>query len=153
MEEHYLHHSHLIIAPFLDPSFASRRSSIPRPRVVSCSKQTGLSGISMADLKEDPSLAPKFVEELCRYHTASANALRRVAKVDIELGGKTIRAGDGIICSNMSANRDAEIFPDPDKFDMHQKRGPEKALGFGYGPHECVAEWLARAELETVFGK
>ena len=106
----------------------------------------------LADLKADLSLAPKFVEELCRYHTASANALRRVAKVDIELGGKTIKAGEGIICSNMSANRDEEIFPHPDKFDIHRKRGPEQALGFGYGPHECVAEWLARAELETVFG-
>lgn len=42
----------------------------------------------LADLKKDPSLAPKFVEELCRFHTASAMATRRVAKVDIELGGK-----------------------------------------------------------------
>ena len=106
----------------------------------------------LADLLKDPSTVPKFVEELCRYHTASANALRRVAKVDIELGGKTIKAGKGIISSNMSANRDEEIFPDPDRFDMHRKRGLERALGFGYGQHECVAEWLARAELETVFG-
>ena len=42
----------------------------------------------LADLKKDLSLAPKFVEELCRFHTASAMATRRVAKVDIELGGK-----------------------------------------------------------------
>jgi nitric oxide reductase len=41
-------------------------------------------------LKVDPSLAPKFVEELCRYHTASAMATRRVAKVDIILGDKVI---------------------------------------------------------------
>ena len=40
------------------------------------------------DLKADPSLAKAFVEELCRFHTASAMATRRVAKVDITLGGK-----------------------------------------------------------------
>jgi len=101
-------------------------------------------------------------------------ATRRVAKVDITLGGKVrtwfirsfcafltdfstisqlIRAGDGIIASNQSANRDEEVFPDPDTFDMHRKRGSEEALGYGYGAHRCVAEWLARAELETVFGE
>ncbi|KAH8913497.1 cytochrome P450 [Atractiella rhizophila] len=51
----------------------------------------------------------------------------------------------------MSGNRDEDIFPDPDTFDLHRKRGKEQALGFGYGQHECVAEWLARAELEIVF--
>jgi nitric oxide reductase len=42
----------------------------------------------LAQLKADPSLAPAFVEELCRYHTASALAIKRTAKVDIEIGGK-----------------------------------------------------------------
>jgi len=42
----------------------------------------------LAELKRDPSLAPAFVEELCRYHTASALAMRRTAKVDLELGGQ-----------------------------------------------------------------
>lgn len=36
---------------------------------------------------------------------------------------------------------------------MHRKRGTEQALGYGWGPHRCVAEWLARAELEIVFGE
>jgi fungal nitric oxide reductase len=64
-----------------------------------------------------------------------------------------IKAGEGIITSNQSANRDEDIFPDPDTFDMHRKRGSEQALGFGFGEHRCVAEWLARAELEIVFGE
>jgi hypothetical protein len=64
-----------------------------------------------------------------------------------------IKAGEGLIASNQSANRDEEVFPDPDKFDMHRKRAPEQALGFGYGEHQCVAEWLARAEMEIVFGE
>ncbi|KFY96504.1 hypothetical protein V498_02650 [Pseudogymnoascus sp. VKM F-4517 (FW-2822)] len=105
----------------------------------------------LADLKKDPSLAPKFVEELCRFHTASAMATRRVAKVDIELGGKAIKAGEGIIAATQSGNRDADVFPNPDTFDMYRKRGTESALGYGYGEHRCVAEWLARAELEIVF--
>jgi fungal nitric oxide reductase len=105
----------------------------------------------LKDLKADPSLSKAFVEELCRFHTASAMAMRRVAKVDITLGGRHIKAGEGIICSNQSANRDEDVFPDPDTFNMHRKRGSEEALGFGWGAHRCVAEWLARAELETVF--
>ncbi|EON66399.1 cytochrome P450 55A3 [Coniosporium apollinis CBS 100218] len=105
----------------------------------------------LADLKAHSSLAPTFVEELCRYHTGSGLAMRRVAKADIELGGKQIKAGEGIIASNQSANRDEAVFPNPDKFDMYRKRWEEEALGFGFGPHRCIAEWLARAELEIVF--
>lgn len=104
----------------------------------------------LAELKKNPSLVPSFVEELCRYHVGSGLALKRVAMVDITLGGKTIKAGEGIICSNQSANRDEDIFPNPDKFDMHRKVGEHKALGFGFGPHECVAEWLARADRKSV---
>ncbi|QSS65504.1 cytochrome P450 [Histoplasma capsulatum] len=105
----------------------------------------------LADLKGNPSLAPKFVEELCRYHTASAMATRRVAKEDIMLGGHLIKAGEGIIAATQSGNRDEDIFPNPDVFDMHRTRGSEVALGYGYGEHVCVAEGLARTELEVVF--
>ncbi|EEH10007.1 cytochrome P450 [Histoplasma capsulatum G186AR] len=105
----------------------------------------------LADLKANPSLAPKFVEELCRYHTASAMATRRVAKEDIMLGGHLIKAGEGIIAATQSGNRDEDIFPNPDVFDMHRTRGSEVALGYGYGEHVCVAEGLARTELEVVF--
>ncbi|QSS55252.1 cytochrome P450 [Histoplasma capsulatum var. duboisii H88] len=105
----------------------------------------------LADLKANPSLAPKFVEELCRYHTASAMATRRVAKEDIMLGGHLIKAGEGIIAATQSGNRDEDVFPNPDVFDMHRTRGSEVALGYGYGEHVCVAEGLARTELEVVF--
>jgi fungal nitric oxide reductase len=64
-----------------------------------------------------------------------------------------VKAGEGIVASNQSANRDEEAFPGADAFDTHRKRGFEQALGFGFGEHQCVAEWLARAELEIVFGK
>lgn len=94
-----------------------------------------------------------FVEELCRYHTASALATKRVAKEDIVLGGKTIKAGEGIIAATMSGNRDEDVFPNPDIFDMRRERGKEEALGYGWGEHRCVAERLARTELEIAFGE
>jgi fungal nitric oxide reductase len=105
-------------------------------------------------LKDDPKKwSSPFVEELCRYHTASALATKRVAKEDVVYGGKTIRKGEGIIAATMSGNRDEEVFADPDVFDITRERGAEEALGFGWGEHRCVAEWLARAELEIVFGE
>lgn len=50
----------------------------------------------LAELTADPSLAPAFVEELCRYHTASAMAIKRTAITDIEIGGKVVTQNAGI---------------------------------------------------------
>lgn len=105
----------------------------------------------LAQLKANPSLAPQFVEELCRYHTASALAIKRTAKVDLEIGGKHIKANEGIIASNQSANRDADIFENPDEFNMNRKWPAEDPLGYGFGAHRCIAEHLAKTELTTVF--
>jgi len=68
------------------------------------------------------------------------------------IGGKLIKAGEGIIAATQSGNRDEDMFPDPDVFDIRRMR-EEEALGYGWGEHHCVAEWLARAELEIVFGE
>ncbi|KAJ7286351.1 cytochrome P450 55A3 [Mycena rebaudengoi] len=102
------------------------------------------------DLVDNPSLTSKFVDELCRFHTGSAMATRRVAKEDVIIGGQLVKAGEGIIAATQSGNRDEDVFPDPDKFNMYRDQGPG-ALGFGWGQHKCVSEWLARAELEIVF--
>jgi nitric oxide reductase len=108
----------------------------------------------LEDLKKEPlEWSPKFVEELCRYHTASALSTKRVAKEDVVIGGKAIKKGEGIIAATQSGNRDEDVFPNPDVFDMKRARGKEEALGYGWGEHRCVAEWLARAELEIVFGE
>jgi nitric oxide reductase len=64
-----------------------------------------------------------------------------------------IKAGEGIIASNQSANRDEDVFSDPDTFNLHRKVDPAKNLAFGFGDHRCIAEALARAELEAVFGE
>ncbi|KAF2737470.1 cytochrome P450 55A3 [Polyplosphaeria fusca] len=114
----------------------------------------------LAKLKKDPSLVAIFVSELCRYHTGSAMATRRVAKVDIELDGHTIKAGEGIIAATQSASRDEDVFSEPETFDILRFASKEeggrgedwyKAMGYGWGEHRCVAEPLARAELEIVF--
>ncbi|KAF1922880.1 cytochrome P450 [Didymella exigua CBS 183.55] len=111
-------------------------------------------------LKCDLSLTPAFVSELCRYHTGSAMATRRVAKVDVEIAGRKIRAGEGIIAATQSASRDEAVFSDPETFDILRfvekeqgGRGEDwyQAMGYGYGEHRCVAEPLARGELEIVF--
>lgn len=104
-------------------------------------------------VSEPEKWAKPFVEELCRFHTASALATKRVAKEDVVIGGKTIKKGEGIIAATQSGNRDEDVFPEPDVFDIRRKRGDEEALGYGWGEHRCVAEGLARAELEIVFGE
>jgi nitric oxide reductase len=69
------------------------------------------------------------------------------------LDSQQIKAGEGIIAACQSGNRDDEVFPDPDKFDIHRQFDPQDSLGYGYGAHRCIAEHLAKAELEIVFGE
>ncbi|KAJ3034732.1 hypothetical protein HDV00_004744 [Rhizophlyctis rosea] len=98
----------------------------------------------LTSLKTNPSLIPNFVEELLRYHTASALATRRVAKEDIRVGNAVVKKDEAIIAFNQSANRDEEVFERPDEFDIGRKWWEvREQVGFGYGIHDCVAEWLA----------
>lgn len=75
----------------------------------------------------------------------------RVAIKDIVIGGTLIKAGDGVIAATQSGNRDEAAFPHADTFDIHRKldRAAHKSLAYGHGEHECVAEWVALAELEV----
>ena len=98
---------------------------------------------------DDPKFIANAVEELMRYLSIIQNGQRRVAIEDIEIGGETIRAGEGIILDLAPANWDARTFPEPDKLDL--SRDATQQLGFGYGRHQCVGQQLARAELQIVF--
>ncbi|KXZ42279.1 hypothetical protein GPECTOR_169g183 [Gonium pectorale] len=101
----------------------------------------------LAAMKADPRvMVPKAVEEILRYHTGSSYALKRVAKQDVQVDGQLVREGEGVIALNQSANRDEDVFRSPDTFDI--RREPNPQLGFGYGTHVCVAEWLSRVELQ-----
>ncbi|ULN46045.1 cytochrome P450 [Mycolicibacterium goodii] len=98
---------------------------------------------------EDPKLIANAVEELMRYLSIIQTGQRRVAVEDIEIGGETIMAGEGIIIDLVPANWDAKAFPEPEKLDLTRDAGQQ--LGFGYGRHQCVGQQLARAELQIVF--
>src|SRR5499427_6199237 len=71
-------------------------------------------------LQEDPSLAAKATEECLRYDPP-AKTIRRIAARDVELRGKTIRAGDLVRLVLSAANRDPEVFPDPERFDITRR--------------------------------
>ena len=98
---------------------------------------------------DDPRFIANAVEELMRYLSIIQNGQRRIAIEDIEIGGETIRAGEGIILDLAPANWDAAAYPEPDKLDLARDAGQQ--LGFGYGRHQCVGQQLARAELQIVF--
>jgi len=101
-----------------------------------------------ARLLADPSLLPTAVEEMLRY-VSPIMCFRRTAQRDLELGGQTIREGERVIIWYASANRDEEVFPDADRFDVG--RTPNDHLGFGIGPHFCLGSHLARLEIRIMF--
>lgn len=87
------------------------------------------------------------VEEILRW-TTPAMHVGRTAQADTIIGGHRIRAGDLVTVWNISANRDEEIFADPETFDL--ARSPNKHLTFGHGPHFCLGAYLGRAEVAAV---
>jgi cytochrome P450 len=100
-------------------------------------------------LKADPALWRSAVEEILRFFTITQHNAPRVAMVDIEIGGETIKAGEGVILSLAAANRDPEAFEDPDRFNI--SREAEHHLAFAYGVHQCLGHALARLELEIAY--
>jgi len=102
----------------------------------------------LAELRADPSLLPSAVEEILRW----ANPLhyfRRTATADTELRGVPIKAGDKVAMIYTSANRDEDVFVDPQRFDLH--RHPNAQLSFGIAEHFCLGVHLARLEGRVFF--
>jgi len=97
-----------------------------------------------AALRDDPTLVPGAVEEIVRYLSNGSGTLR-VATVDTEIGGVPIAAGEYVIAGAHAANHDPSRFTDPEVLDLRRERNPH--IGFGDGPHQCVAQQLARLEL------
>lgn len=98
-------------------------------------------------MRELPEAVPNAVEELLRYHTLHATGLVRVATEDVEIGGTLISTGEGVVVSLASGNRDEAVFGDPDRLDI-RRRDARRHLTFGQGIHQCLGQWLARAELQ-----
>jgi cytochrome P450 len=105
----------------------------------------------LARLREsdDPKTVASAVEELLRYLSIVHRGRRRVALADIEVGGVTIRAGEGVVLSNDVANHDPDAFPAPDRLDID--RNPRNHVAFGFGVHQCLGQPLARVELQVVY--
>ncbi|MFI9504737.1 cytochrome P450 [Nocardia sp. NPDC052566] len=102
----------------------------------------------LAALRADPALTDQAVEELLRYLSV-AKTFMRTALEDVELAGQTIKAGQVVIASYHTANRDPERFTDPHTLDLH--RSSDGHLAFGHGTHLCLGAQLARVEMRVAF--
>ena len=103
---------------------------------------------SSPTLRADPGLVPGAVEEILRYQNP-LHYFRRTATADTELRGVTIRAGDKVAMFYTSANRDEDVFDDPQRFDI--RRNPNPHLSFGIAEHFCLGVHLARLEGRVFF--
>lgn len=102
----------------------------------------------MAQLRADRSLVPAAVEELLRMIPLNPAAMfPRYAVEDVELGSGLVRAGEPVLVSLPGANRDPEVFDNPEAFDFTREQNPHVA--FGHGPHHCLGAQLARMELQV----
>jgi cytochrome P450 len=101
-------------------------------------------------LKADPSLVPSAVEEMIRW-VSPVKQFMRTAAVDQEIRGVSIPAGGSVLLSFPSANRDEDVFEDPDHFDI--SRDPNRHLAFGFGAHFCLGAQLARLEGKAFFSE
>ncbi|MBA8825402.1 cytochrome P450 [Saccharopolyspora lacisalsi] len=102
----------------------------------------------LEQLRQQPERVPEAVEELLRYVPLGVSAaFPRYALEDVELGGVLVRAGEPVVVGVASANRDEEVFSDPERFGLDHEAGPH--IGFGHGPHHCLGAQLARMELQV----
>lgn len=99
-------------------------------------------------LRAEPERLPDAIEEMLRYDSP-VQGLVRFARVDTEVGGQAIAAGDVLLCMLGAANHDPRQFPEADTFDI--ERSENRHLSFGQGIHYCVGAPLSRLEAEVAF--
>ncbi|MEM1335134.1 MAG: cytochrome P450, partial [Actinomycetota bacterium] len=96
-----------------------------------------------------PELLPDAVEEILRWVSPLNNMFRRAA-ADDQIGDQPVERGDRIVLLYPSANRDADVFDDPFRFDIRRRR--KQHVAFGFGTHLCIGTHVARSSLAAVFG-
>ncbi|MEY9894331.1 cytochrome P450 [Catenulispora sp. MAP12-49] len=99
-------------------------------------------------LRDKPESVPTVVEELLRLNSASVVTFPRVAVEPVPVGGVTVQAGEAVVVSMLDGNRDAAVFPEPDRLAL-DGRDPVH-LAFGHGTHRCLGAPLARLQLQVV---
>ncbi|WP_139491969.1 cytochrome P450 [Brevibacillus dissolubilis] len=95
------------------------------------------------EIKQDPALLSKAIEEVLRYRSP-VHAMPRIVKEDIEIRGQQLKAGDEVVLWIGSANRDENQFDRADQFDLH--RTSNQHIAFGSGIHFCLGAPLSRLE-------
>ncbi|MGX7681763.1 cytochrome P450 [Jatrophihabitans sp. DSM 45814] len=100
-------------------------------------------------IRKDDGAVAGVVDELLRYLSVVQIAFPRFARADMDLFGKSVKAGDVVVCSLSGANRDAAFGELPDRFEP--RRAGRSHLAFGHGFHRCVGSELARMELQVAF--
>jgi cytochrome P450 len=104
----------------------------------------------LAKLRADPSLLNSAIEEALRF-SPPVMYFRRTTKSDTEIRGVGIPAGSFVAVYYPSANRDEDVFRDPDRFDI--TRSPNEHIAFGDGEHFCLGASLARLQLRSMIGE
>ena len=101
-----------------------------------------------AKVKADPSLIPGLVDEAIRW-TSPVKHFMRNATADTQVRGMDIRAMERLMICYPSGNRDEAVFDDADRFDI--TRSPNPHIAFGFGPHMCLGQHLAKLEMRILF--
>jgi len=98
----------------------------------------------LARVRSDRSLVSKLVDETVRFEPVSTFKVREAAE-DTEIAGVRISKGTFVQCMVASANRDESVFDHADTFDIDRRQKP--SFGFGFGPHMCIGQFVAKIEL------
>jgi cytochrome P450 len=101
-------------------------------------------------VKSDEKTIPGLVDEALRWTTPTKNFMRNATR-DTELNGIEINAGDRMCLMLFSGNRDADVFARPHDFDVTRRPNPH--LSFSHGPHVCLGQHIAKAEMRILFSE
>ncbi len=113
---------------------------------LSLSVRSLLTDSSQQNVLKDGTITPHLVEELFRYHTPAQITRRRVTQ-EVEVAGNVLQPGQALWLSLVSANRDENVFSNPQELDFSRKKNPH--LAFGGGQHFCLGVHLARLQLRV----